>query len=91
MKETLSDDILTKMHAAPKADHPIMDPHDLPNHAGLMFGFPTRWVPIPQSLPSAALPLSKEQAMKLYQLLMSSLIAAIACCMSARRSIQLHQ
>lgn len=43
MQETLPDEILAKMHAAPKPDVPIMDPHDLPNADGLMFGFPTRY------------------------------------------------
>lgn len=42
VQETLPDEILAKMHAAPKPDVPIMDPHDLPNADGLMFGFPTR-------------------------------------------------
>ena len=42
VQETLPDEILAKMHAAPKPDVPTMDPHDLPNADGLMFGFPTR-------------------------------------------------
>ena len=42
MKETLPEEILAKMHAAPKPDVPIIDAHDLPNADGLMFGFPTR-------------------------------------------------
>ena len=42
MKETLPEEILAKMHAAPKPDVPIINAHDLPNADGLMFGFPTR-------------------------------------------------
>ena len=42
VKETLPEEILAKMHAAPKPDVPIIDAHDLPNADGLMFGFPTR-------------------------------------------------
>lgn len=42
VKETLPEEILSKMHAAPKPDVPIIDAHDLPNADGLMFGFPTR-------------------------------------------------
>ncbi len=30
------------MHAAPKADYPIIDPHTLPEADGFVFGFPTR-------------------------------------------------
>ena len=45
MKETLPEDILAKMHAAPKPDVPIIDPHDLPNADGFLFGFPTRRAP----------------------------------------------
>lgn len=45
MKETLPEDILAKMHAAPKPDVPIIDPHDLPNADGFLFGFPTRCAP----------------------------------------------
>ncbi|KAJ1668067.1 hypothetical protein IW140_000766 [Coemansia sp. RSA 1813] len=41
--ETLSDEILAKMHAAPKADIPIIDPKQLPEADGYMFGFPTRY------------------------------------------------
>ncbi|PIA19279.1 protoplast secreted protein 2 precursor [Coemansia reversa NRRL 1564] len=41
--ETLSDEILTKMHAPPKADIPIIDPKNLPEADGFLFGFPTRY------------------------------------------------
>ena len=42
VNETLPEDILAKMHAAPKPEVPIINAHDLPNADGLMFGFPTR-------------------------------------------------
>ncbi|RKP13911.1 NAD(P)H:quinone oxidoreductase, type IV [Piptocephalis cylindrospora] len=41
--ETLSDEVLTKMHAPPKPELPIMDPSDLPNYDGYLFGIPTRY------------------------------------------------
>ncbi|KAJ1718477.1 hypothetical protein LPJ61_006611, partial [Coemansia biformis] len=41
--ETLSDEILAKMHAPPKADFPIITPEDLPKADGFIFGFPTRY------------------------------------------------
>lgn len=50
VQETLPDEILAKMHAAPKPDVPIMDPHDLPNADGLMFGFPTRFGGMPSQM-----------------------------------------
>ncbi|EIE19582.1 LEDI-3 protein [Coccomyxa subellipsoidea C-169] len=41
--ELLSEEVLTKMHAPPKPDVPILDVHDLPNADGFIFGFPTRY------------------------------------------------
>ncbi|KAJ2360273.1 hypothetical protein H4S02_009503 [Coemansia sp. RSA 2611] len=41
--ETLSEEILTKMHAAPKPDIPVLNPKDLPEADGYLFGFPTRY------------------------------------------------
>ncbi|KAJ1757788.1 hypothetical protein LPJ62_001366 [Coemansia sp. RSA 2167] len=41
--ETLSDEILAKMHAAPKPDIPVLNPKDLPEADGYLFGFPTRY------------------------------------------------
>jgi len=41
--ETLSDEILGKMHAPPKADHPIATPKTLTEYDGIAFGFPTRY------------------------------------------------
>ncbi|CAI9087684.1 OLC1v1021826C1 [Oldenlandia corymbosa var. corymbosa] len=41
--ETLSEEILGKMHAPPKSDVPIITPHELPEADGFIFGFPTRF------------------------------------------------
>eukprot|EP01102_Stenamoeba_stenopodia_P003590 TRINITY_DN13775_c0_g1_i1.p1 TRINITY_DN13775_c0_g1~~TRINITY_DN13775_c0_g1_i1.p1 ORF type:complete len:207 (+),score=61.08 TRINITY_DN13775_c0_g1_i1:86-706(+) len=41
--ETLSEEILAKMHAPPKADVPVIDVHNLPQADGFLFGFPTRF------------------------------------------------
>jgi len=41
--ETLPQEVLAKMHAAPKPDVPIIDPHDLPSYDGIIFGIPTRF------------------------------------------------
>ncbi|KAJ2715514.1 hypothetical protein H4R19_001162 [Coemansia spiralis] len=41
--ETLSDDILAKMHAPPKTDIPVLKANDLPEADGYLFGFPTRY------------------------------------------------
>ncbi|KAJ2887717.1 hypothetical protein GGI21_006832, partial [Coemansia aciculifera] len=41
--ETLSEEILTKMHAAPKPDLPIIKAQDLVEADGFLFGFPTRY------------------------------------------------
>lgn len=41
--ETLSPEILAKMHAPPKPDVPLADPQDLANYDGLIFGVPTRY------------------------------------------------
>eukprot|EP01136_Pigoraptor_vietnamica_P036450 Opistho-1_new@103039 len=44
VKETLSDEILGKMHAPPKpADIPVATPDDLKNADGILFGIPTRF------------------------------------------------
>ncbi|CAD7705079.1 unnamed protein product [Ostreobium quekettii] len=43
VKETLDDEILEKMGAAPKPDVPIADPKDLVKGDGIIFGFPTRF------------------------------------------------
>ena len=42
--ETLSDEVLEKMHAPSKDDSvPIITAHDLPNADGIIFGIPTRF------------------------------------------------
>lgn len=41
--ETLPEEVLTKMHAPPKKDVPILDVHNLPEADGFLFGFPTRY------------------------------------------------
>ncbi|KAJ2770275.1 hypothetical protein IWQ56_002230 [Coemansia nantahalensis] len=41
--ETLSDEILGKMHAPPKPDIPIITADKLPEADGYLFGFPTRF------------------------------------------------
>lgn len=41
--ETLPEDVLAKMHAAPKPDVPVVDPHTINEADGLAFGFPTRF------------------------------------------------
>ncbi len=43
--ETLPEEVLTKMHAPPKPDVPIISAADLPEADGFIFGFPTRYVP----------------------------------------------
>lgn len=41
--ETLPEDVLAKMHAPPKPDVPIIDPHTITEADGFAFGFPTRF------------------------------------------------
>lgn len=41
--ETLPEEVLTKMHAAPKPDVPVITAADLPNADGFIFGMPTRY------------------------------------------------
>ncbi|KAF8638986.1 hypothetical protein AX17_001818 [Amanita inopinata Kibby_2008] len=48
--ETLSQEILTKMHAPPKPDYPIIQPADLPNFDGYLFGIPTRYGNMPAQI-----------------------------------------
>lgn len=49
---------MQKLHAPPKADYPILTPHELPNYDAFLFGVPTRygsfpaqWKVIPDSPP----------------------------------------
>jgi len=41
--ETLPDEVLQKMGAPPKAEHPIATPDDLEEADGILFGIPTRF------------------------------------------------
>uniref|UniRef100_A0A0D6QY50 NAD(P)H dehydrogenase (quinone) n=1 Tax=Araucaria cunninghamii TaxID=56994 RepID=A0A0D6QY50_ARACU len=41
--ETLPEDVLVKMHAAPKTEAPVIEPKQLVDADGLIFGFPTRF------------------------------------------------
>ncbi|KAI8318350.1 flavoprotein WrbA [Martensiomyces pterosporus] len=41
--ETLSEDVLSKMHAPPKPDLPVITVDKLPEADGFLFGFPTRF------------------------------------------------
>ncbi|CAK7896032.1 hypothetical protein CAAN1_05S06348 [[Candida] anglica] len=41
--ETLSDEVLAKMHAAPKPDYPIASPDTLVQYDAFLFGIPTRF------------------------------------------------
>jgi len=45
--ETLSPEILQKMHAPSKPDYPVFDVHDLPNFDGYCLGIPTRYGNMP--------------------------------------------
>ncbi|ETP37649.1 NAD(P)H:quinone oxidoreductase, type IV, partial [Phytophthora nicotianae P10297] len=47
VQETLSDEILGKMYAAPKKDHPIATVETLKEADGILFGFPTRFGSLP--------------------------------------------
>ncbi|KUF96829.1 Coatomer subunit epsilon-1 [Phytophthora nicotianae] len=47
VQETLSEEILTKMHAPPKKDHPVATPDILKNADGVLLGFPTRFGSMP--------------------------------------------
>mmetsp|Transcript_3945 Transcript_3945/g.9948 ORF Transcript_3945/g.9948 Transcript_3945/m.9948 type:complete len:271 (-) Transcript_3945:137-949(-) len=50
VEETLSEEVLSKMGAPAKSDDPIIDPHDLPNADGFVFGFPTRFGMFPAQM-----------------------------------------
>jgi NAD(P)H dehydrogenase (quinone) len=41
--ETLPQEVLTKMHAPPKPNYPILSPNDLANYDGFILGIPTRF------------------------------------------------
>ncbi|GAB5590074.1 hypothetical protein Unana1_04974 [Umbelopsis nana] len=48
--ETLSDDILQKMHAPPKPDIPVIKVDELTEPDGIIFGIPTRFGTMPAQL-----------------------------------------
>ncbi|KAI8888295.1 benzoquinone reductase [Backusella circina FSU 941] len=48
--ETLSDEILTKMHAPPKPDVPVITVADLNDADGFLFGIPTRFGTMPAQI-----------------------------------------
>lgn len=41
--ETLSDEVLGKMHAPPKSSYPVAEPNDLLPYDAILFGIPTRY------------------------------------------------
>ncbi|XP_015953963.1 probable NAD(P)H dehydrogenase (quinone) FQR1-like 1 [Arachis duranensis] len=43
VSETLSEEVLGKMRAPPKSDVPLINPKELPEGDGFVFGFPTRF------------------------------------------------
>ena len=44
VEETLSEDVLSKMHAPPKTNYPVLsDPKTLEQYDGFLFGIPTRY------------------------------------------------
>ncbi|KUG00679.1 Flavoprotein YCP4 [Phytophthora nicotianae] len=45
--ETLPEELLAQIHAAPKKDHPIATPDTLKEADGILFGFPTRFGSLP--------------------------------------------
>ncbi|KAL3670633.1 hypothetical protein V7S43_003825 [Phytophthora oleae] len=50
VKETLSDQVLTKLHAPPKLDFPVATPDVLKNADGIMLGFPTHFGMVPAQM-----------------------------------------
>ncbi|KAI9507535.1 NADH-quinone oxidoreductase [Russula earlei] len=45
--ETLPQEILTKMHAPPKPDYPVLPPADIGNYDAFLLGIPTRYGNLP--------------------------------------------
>ncbi|KAJ5334494.1 hypothetical protein N7452_006897 [Penicillium brevicompactum] len=43
INETLSQEVLTKMHAPAKSQYPILEPNDLLEYDAVLFGIPTRY------------------------------------------------
>lgn len=50
--ETLPDDVLSKMHALPKQDVPIITPEDLKEADDILWGIPTRFGTLPTQMKS---------------------------------------
>ncbi|KAI9219901.1 NAD(P)H:quinone oxidoreductase, type IV [Blastocladiella britannica] len=48
--ETLSDEVLKKIHVPPKPAYPIATPETIKDHDGIMFGFPTRFGVMPAQI-----------------------------------------
>jgi NAD(P)H dehydrogenase (quinone) len=48
--ETLPEEVLTKMHAPPKADHPVITPEKLSEYDGFIFGVSGRYGSIPSQM-----------------------------------------
>jgi NAD(P)H dehydrogenase (quinone) len=48
--ETLPEELLTAIHAAPKKDYPIATPEVLKEADGILFGFPTRFGSLPSQM-----------------------------------------
>ena len=43
IRETLSDEVLAKMHAPPKSAYPVASPDKLKEYDAVLFGIPTRY------------------------------------------------
>ena len=56
--ETLSEEILAKMGAPPKADHPIITPAQLVDYDGIIFGVSGRYGMVSAQLKVSSNPLS---------------------------------
>jgi NAD(P)H dehydrogenase (quinone) len=48
--ETLSDEVLGKMHAPPKGDYPIITAEQLPEYDGILFGIAGRYGSAPAQM-----------------------------------------
>ena len=66
LPETLSDDVLAKMHAPPKAsDVPVLsDPSVLESYDGFLFGIPTRYGNFPAQWKVSCIPPAHHTAPK---------------------------
>ncbi|KAH3662267.1 hypothetical protein OGAPHI_005516 [Ogataea philodendri] len=48
--ETLTEDVLQKLHAPPRPEFPIATPETLTKYDGILFGFPTRFGNVPAQI-----------------------------------------